>query len=126
MSSWNLQVSILWLGILFQVGSAPTTTASDFSQAAKGAAPISAPALSSNIILKVPPKWPAGAPLGKVTFAAVINPSGTVAALKVISGPMELRGAATEAVGQWRYHSSWMLLDRIVPMRSVIVVTHDK
>jgi hypothetical protein len=124
MGSLNLNISIVWLAILLQTGPAPTMTAAEFSNAAKGAAPISATALSGNIILKAQPKWPVGARPGKVTFEAVISPMGTVAALHVVSGPMELRAAATAAVEHWRYHSSRMLIGRIVPMRSVIVVTY--
>ena len=41
---------------------------------------------------------------GTVVLAATISKAGTIENLHVISGPLQLRSAAVEAVSRWRYH----------------------
>ena len=124
----GFKLASLLLGIVVQVGVGSKPPVDDFSQAAKGSVRVANSALMGNILLKTEPRWPpeVRAITATVTLDAVINPDGTVAALKVISGPVMLRSPAIEAVRQWRFHSSFLLIGRGVPMRGVIVVTHDK
>jgi TonB family protein len=59
------------------------------------------------LIKSVPPEYPAIAKgqhvTGKVTLDALVDVSGNVASLKVVSGPPLLHRAALDAVKQWKY-----------------------
>ena len=70
---------------------------------------VSVPAgkMAEMVVKKVMPKYPPEAKKariqGKVELHAVIDKTGHVADLKVISGPNELQASATDAVRQWEY-----------------------
>jgi TonB family protein len=68
---------------------------------------ISAGVAAALLKTKVDPIYPADAlqhnVSGTVTLRVTIDTDGHVAALKIISGPDELRQAAVDAVGQWMY-----------------------
>ena len=69
--------------------------------------PVGGDVKQAQLIKSVPPEYPAMAKAqhvsGQVQLDALIDPSGKVAALKILSGPVLLRQAALEAVRQWRY-----------------------
>ncbi|WP_198137573.1 energy transducer TonB [Terriglobus sp. TAA 43] len=69
--------------------------------------PTSLGVMSSNLIYSPAAAYPAAASAahvaGAVKVEAVVDKSGNVAAARVISGPVQLRDAALNAVQQWRY-----------------------
>jgi TonB family protein len=75
----------------------------------KGGAPHSVPpeTMAANVISKVTPKYPPEAKAagiqGTVVLDAVIDKSGSVDSLKVVSGPSELHESSLVAVRQWKY-----------------------
>jgi TonB family protein len=73
--------------------------------------------MPANVIFSPPPKYPAAASAagvqGEVTVHAVVDPDGKVIYARAVSGPALLRGAAQEAVQQWRYRP---LLDNGKPI----------
>ncbi len=68
---------------------------------------ISGGVLAGNILSKVPPVYPNGARnariSGTVVMKVTISDQGTVESVEAISGPEELRQAASDAVQQWVY-----------------------
>lgn len=62
---------------------------------------------AANVIFSPAPAYPAEASAarveGQVTVQAVVNPEGKVVSARAVSGPPQLRDAATEAVQRWRY-----------------------
>jgi len=69
--------------------------------------PVGGDVKTAQLIHSVPPVYPAMAKSqrvsGNVTLDALIDTSGNVAELKIISGPPLLHRAALEAVKQWKY-----------------------
>lgn len=69
--------------------------------------PTSLGVMSSNLIYSPAAAYPTAASAahvaGAVKVEAVVDKSGNVAAARVISGPVQLRDAALNAVQQWRY-----------------------
>jgi TonB family protein len=69
--------------------------------------PTSLGVMASNLIYSPAAAYPAAASAahvaGAVKVEAVVDTSGNVAAARVISGPVQLRDAALNAVQQWRY-----------------------
>jgi TonB family protein len=69
--------------------------------------PVGGDVKPAELIKSVPPEYPAIAKsqhvAGKVTLDALIDTSGNVASVKVVSGPTLLHRAASEAVKQWKY-----------------------
>lgn len=69
--------------------------------------PVGGNVKQAQLIKSVPPEYPAMAKAqhvsGQVQLDALIDPSGKVAGLTVLSGPVLLRKAALDAVKQWRY-----------------------
>ena len=59
------------------------------------------------LVKKIDPKYPESAKRtgiqGAVVVHAIIDREGNVTAASVVSGPHQLRGAAVEAIRQWRY-----------------------
>jgi TonB family protein len=68
---------------------------------------VTAAVAAGNLVHKVAPRYPAYAKSrsiqGTVAVDAVIGPDGKILALTAVSGPVELRHAAVEAVRQWQY-----------------------
>jgi len=68
---------------------------------------VPAEAMQRRIIHEIRPEYPEAARRagvqGTVLLAAIVSAEGTVAQLKVISGPEALAAAATDAVRWWRY-----------------------
>jgi protein TonB len=62
---------------------------------------------SAQLIKSVPPDYPqlakAQRVVGNVEIDALIDASGNVATLKVLSGPIILRQAALDSVKQWKF-----------------------
>ena len=69
--------------------------------------PIGGDVKPAQLIKSVPPEYPEMAKAqhvsGKVQIDALVDASGNVASVKVLSGPMLLRKAAIDAVKQWKY-----------------------
>ena len=69
--------------------------------------PVGGEVKQAQLLKSVAPEYPAIAKSqhisGKVQIDALIDASGNVASLKVISGPALLHHAATDAVKQWKY-----------------------
>ena len=67
----------------------------------------------ARLVQSSPPSYPAEARKmglsGEVVIDAIVNPSGTLSAIQVVSGPDLLRPAALQAVAQWKYQPA--LLD---------------
>lgn len=68
---------------------------------------VSAGVMAGQILVKTQPLYPAIARAagvsGVVVLHAIISKQGTIENLSVVSGPEMLRGAAVDAVKQWRY-----------------------
>ncbi|MBP7864956.1 MAG: TonB family protein [Acidobacteria bacterium] len=62
---------------------------------------------------------------GKVVLSVVITPSGKVSDIKVTKGPKILRGAAVEAVKQWRYTPGTVRGVK-VPVNKTIEINFDR
>jgi protein TonB len=86
--------------------------------------PVGGDVKSAQLIKSVPPVYPqlakAQGVFGNVEIDALIDASGNVATLKVLSGPMILRQAALDSVKQWKFSPA--LLDG-QPTSMHIVVT---
>jgi periplasmic protein TonB len=69
--------------------------------------PVGGDVKPAELIKSVPPEYPSIAKgqhvSGKVTLDALVDVSGNVASLKVVSGPSLLHRAALDAVKQWKY-----------------------
>jgi len=80
------------------------------------------------LITKVPPNYPALARQAKiqgvVTIDAVIDRTGRVVEMSVISGHPSLIQAALEALSQWRYEPT-ILSGQTVPVRLEVKVTFN-
>jgi protein TonB len=72
-----------------------------------GPARISGGVMAGSLINKVTPNYPPIARAahvgGTVVLHAIISKTGTIESLQAISGPDMLKGAALDAVRQWRY-----------------------
>lgn len=68
---------------------------------------VSARTMESNVLFKIPPKYPVGAKKARIQGTVVLNAeigrNGRVKNLTVASGPKELRKSSLDAVRQWRY-----------------------
>jgi len=73
----------------------------------KGPQRISGGVIAGNILVKTQPVYPPIAKAahvgGTVVLHAIIAKDGTIQSLSAISGPDMLKGAALDAVRQWRY-----------------------
>ena len=73
----------------------------------------------------VPPAYPLAAKAkgleGTVTLKAIIDETGAIQNLKIVSGPKELRQAAINAVAQWKYHP-YMHNGKPTPVDTTIIV----
>jgi protein TonB len=80
---------------------------------------------AARLLKSVPPVYPAIARSnhqnGDVTLDALIDASGNITEVSVISGPALLRKAAIEAVRQWKYEPA-QLDGRAVPMHLRVTV----
>ncbi len=81
---------------------------------------------AANVIFSPAPAYPPAASAahveGQVTVQAVVNPEGKVVSARAVSGPPQLRDAATEAVQRWRYSP---LLDNGKPVAATTVAILD-
>ncbi len=81
---------------------------------------------AANVIFSPAPAYPPAASAarveGQVTVQAVVDPAGKVVSARAVSGPPELRDAATEAVQRWRYSP---LLDNGKPIAGTTVAILD-
>jgi len=78
-----------------------------------------------HLVSSVRPVYPAQAKQsgiqGDVIIEAVIDPSGKVSGMKVVSGPLLLHQAAMDALRQWKYEPA-VLDDKPEPIRIVVTV----
>ena len=79
------------------------------------------------LIKKVAPDYPPEAKhahiQGSVVLRAVINKSGDIAELEIISGPIELVVSAVSAVRKWKYRP-YLLNGEPVAVQTTIVVKY--
>ncbi|MFY9532318.1 MAG: TonB family protein [Candidatus Acidiferrales bacterium] len=79
----------------------------------------------TQLISKVPPNYPSAARQigveGKVVIDAVVDITGNVTNIKVVSGPALLQYAAVDAVSKWKYAPRY-LDDKPVPAEMLITV----
>jgi TonB family protein len=87
--------------------------------------PVGGDVKPAQLIKSVPPEYPEMAKAqhvsGKVQIDALVDASGNVASVKVLSGPMLLRKAAVDAVKQWKY-SPARLDDQTTSMHLTVTV----
>jgi TonB family protein len=93
--------------VVSMVGAHLTVRASEAVAGKKGPAQVPSGVMASRIVKQVQPKYPEEAKKekiqGAVVLSVLIGKDGTVANLKVVSGPKELRQSALDAVRQWTY-----------------------
>jgi protein TonB len=86
---------------------------------------VSSGVMAGNLVSAPLPDYPMLAKLahvhGKVILQAVIGKDGSVSAAKVISGNRLLRGAAVDAVRQWRY-KPYQLQGKPVDVSTIVTV----
>ncbi len=79
----------------------------------------------AKLISSVPPVYPAMAKAqhlsGNVTVDALIDATGRVTTMKVVSGPSLLQQAAMDALKQWKYQPA-MLDGKAVPMHLSVTI----
>jgi TonB family protein len=77
------------------------------------------------VVFRVSPSYPAPAKLmgieGNVVIDAVIDRAGNVSSTKVVSGPVALRSAASDAVQRWKYMPTF-LDGKSVPVETLATV----
>jgi TonB family protein len=87
--------------------------------------PVGGDVKAAQLLRSVAPEYPAIAKAqhisGRVQIDALIDASGDVASVKVISGPALLLRAATDAVKQWKYKPA-MLDGQATPMHLTVTV----
>jgi TonB family protein len=103
----------------------------DFSPPADAVAPppqkiTTSPAVTQGHVLSKPaPAYPQSAKAkrveGKVVMQATIDESGHITRLQVVSGPLELQGAAIDSVRQWTYEP-YLLNGKPVEIETTISV----
>jgi len=76
------------------------------------ALPVGSRVQEARLIRSVPPVYPALAKTnhvtGDVTLDALIDSTGKVTDVKVVSGPSLLREAAMDALRLWKYEPAWL------------------
>jgi len=99
-------------------------------QTSKKGAPhsVSAEVMQGKVMSKVTPKYPPEAKTariqGTVVLDAVIDKSGRVDSLKVVSGPSELQQSSLDAVRQWTY-KPFLLNGNPIEVETTINVTYS-
>ena len=87
--------------------------------------PVGGEVNQARLISSVPPAYPAMAKAqhvsGAVTIDALVDASGRVAKMKVLSGPTLLEQAAMEALRQWKYEPA-TLDGKAVPMHLTVTI----
>jgi TonB family protein len=79
------------------------------------------PQLVSRVLPNYPPAAKQVGLGGKVVIDAVIDTTGNVSNMKVVSGPEPLQRAALDSVSKWKYEPSY-LDDKPVPAKMLITV----
>lgn len=87
--------------------------------------PVGGDVKSARLLHGVPPVYPPIAKSqrisGDVKMDALVDPTGRVTTMKIVSGPVLLHQAAKDAVRQWRYQPA-MLDGKPVPMHLTVTV----
>jgi len=87
--------------------------------------PVGGEVKQARLISSVPPAYPALAKAqhvsGGVTIDALVDASGRVTKMKVLSGPRLLEQAAMEALRQWKYEPA-TLDGKAVPMHLTVTI----
>jgi len=94
-------------------------------QPAAPALPVGGDVKPAHLISSVPPSYPAMAKsqhvAGDVRVDALIDATGRVTTMKVVSGPSLLHQAAMEALRQWKYQAA-TLDGKAVPMHLTVTI----
>jgi TonB family protein len=111
--------------------SAQNALSTDFAESSKQPAAPAAPVSvggdvkPAHMISSVPPVYPALAKTqhvaGDVRIDALVDATGRVTTMKVVSGPSLLHQAAMDAVRQWKYQAA-TLDGKAVPMHLTVTV----
>jgi len=111
--------------------SAQNSLSTDFGESSKQpAAPAAAAVVGGDVkparmISSVPPVYPALAKTqhvaGDVRVDALVDATGRVTAMKVVSGPSLLHQAAMDSLRQWKYHAA-TLDGKPVPMHLTVTI----
>jgi periplasmic protein TonB len=104
---------------------APFTLSAPHSNEPTAPLPIGGDVVSAKLLKSVPPVYPSAARTqrvgGDVKIDALIDVSGSVSTMKVISGPTLLHQAAMFAVKQWKYEPA-KLDGNPTPMHLTVIV----
>jgi TonB family protein len=104
---------------------APFTLSTSHSKEPTAPLPIGGDVVSAKLLKSVPPVYPSAARTqrvgGDVKIDALIDVSGSVSTMKVISGPTLLHQAAMFAVKQWKYEPA-KLDGNPTPMHLTVIV----
>ena len=104
---------------------APFTLSTSHSKEPTAPLPIGGDVVSAKLLKSVPPVYPPAARTqrvgGDVKIDALIDVSGNVSTMKVISGPTLLHQAAMSAVKQWKYEPA-KLDGNPTPMHLTVIV----
>jgi TonB family protein len=84
-----------------------------------------APLTPARVVSSVPPIYPSLAKQahieGNVTIEAQIDASGKVAGMKVLSGPLALREAATDALAKWKFQPA-QRGNQVTPISVIVTI----
>jgi len=87
---------------------------------------VSSGVMANNLISAPMPVYPSFARMthvqGEVILQTVISPDGSVSAVRVVSGPRLLRGAAVGAVRRWRYRP-YVVEGRPVDVSTIVTLS---
>lgn len=104
---------------------APFTLSASHSKEPTAPLPIGGDVVSAKLLKSVPPVYPSAARSqrvgGEVKIDALIDVSGNVSTMKVISGPTLLHQAAMSALKQWKYEPA-KLDGNPTPMHLTVIV----
>jgi protein TonB len=104
---------------------APFTLSAAHSKEPTAPLPIGGDVVSAKLLKSVPPVYPSAARSqrvgGEVKIDALIDVSGNVSTMKVISGPALLHQAAMSALKQWKYEPA-KLDGNPTPMHLTVIV----
>lgn len=94
----------------------------------RGPVHVSSGVVAGNVISRVNPIYPPDAKSagiqGTVVLAAIISKEGSVAQLRVVSGPQELQQSALDAVKQWTYRP-YLLNGQPTEVQTTITVNYS-
>ncbi len=121
-------VFVLAVSVAFSTAQQPDPDPAPATPAQARAAPrarLSGGVLNTLALRKVPPIYPLSAKQaglqGTVVLHVIVSKNGKVVDLAPVSGPEDLRGAAIDAVRQWRY-KPYLLNGNPVEIESSVLI----